>query len=38
MTLLVDVGNTRLKWRWLPGPAGVPLDGVLPVAWLPKEV
>ena len=32
MTLLVDVGNTRLKWRWLPGPAGVPLGGVLPVA------
>ena len=32
MTLLVDVGNTRLKWRWLPGPAGVALDGVLPVA------
>jgi len=31
MTLLVDVGNTRLKWRWLEGPGGVPLDGVLPL-------
>ena len=31
MTLLVDVGNTRLKWRWLEGPNGVPLDGVLPL-------
>lgn len=31
MTLLVDVGNTRLKWRWLEGPGGAPLDGVLPL-------
>ena len=37
MTLLVDVGNTRLKWRWLPGPAGVPLGGVLPVAEVNAE-
>lgn len=28
MTLLVDIGNTRLKWRWLNGPTGEPLDGV----------
>jgi pantothenate kinase type III len=31
MTLLVDVGNTRVKWRWMEGPNGVPLDGVLPL-------
>ena len=33
--LLVDIGNTRLKWRWvptLPEQVGVPLDGVLPLA------
>ncbi|MFM7067478.1 MAG: pantothenate kinase, partial [Gammaproteobacteria bacterium] len=39
--LLVDIGNTRLKWRWvpslsglpgLPGPVCVPTDGVLPLA------
>lgn len=35
MTLLIDVGNTRLKWRWLDGTAPcntAGVDGTLPLA------